>query len=257
MISGRKKYDILTIPFNTFIFICVMSLFIARIASESSYNITNNQFVMYYSLLPSTIFTRTGYLQIFTSPFITAGYWEIFINVFFIFLIAKNIEKTAGTTRLLRIFLESYSIFIIFSYLFFKNSHIYGLWFYVFNIMWFYLQEQIDSRWFKYGYPIFCVIFAILILQGGKTEYWKLGHLSGVMCVILDDKLCQLVYSLANTYKIKKIQKQKDFTKNIEKQVDAILEKIYKLGYDSLTKGEKDILYKASKLYKDRLNNQL
>lgn len=256
MFSEHKKYDILTVPFNTFIFVCVISLFIAKIASESSYNITNNQFVRYYSLLPSNIFSQSGYLQIFTSPFITSGYWEIFMHIFFIFLIAKNIEKIVGAIKLLRIFLESYIIFIIFSYIFFKNSHIYGLWFYIFNIMWFYLQNQIDHRWFKYGYPIFCVIFAILVLQGGRTEYWKLGHLSGIICVILDNKLSLLAYSIANSYKVKKIQMQKDFTKNIEKQIDTILEKIYKLGYDSLTNVEKDTLYMASKIYKDRLNRE-
>lgn len=257
IISKYRRYELSTVPFNTFILICITGLFLTKIASEASYNVRSEEFFSFYSLPVSGILNGSKYIQIFTAPFITFGYWEFFVYVFFIFLIAKNVEKFTGTIKLLRIFLESYLTFIAISYLFFKNSQIYGLWFYVFNIMWFYLQNQIDRRWFKYGYPIFGIIFTILILQGGKTEYWKIGHLAGIICVILDEKLLSLINSALIAYKRRKIKRTAYLTFEIEKQIDSILEKIYKFGYDSLTKKEKETLYKASKLYKDKLNRQL
>lgn len=255
--SKYGEYEILATLFNTLILVGIVLFFVARIAGEASYNIASDEFVKYHSLLPANILSGSGYLQVFTAVFITLGYWEVFIYIFFIVGIARSVEKSIGTVKLARLFLESYIIFITFSYLFFPNFRVHGLWFYVFNIMWFYLQNQSDRRWFKYGYPLFCVIFSILVLQGGKSEYWKLGHLAGVIGIVLDDKLSLLIYSLMNSYKIRRMRLQKDFTNNIEKQIDAILEKIYKLGYDSLTTKEKEVLHIASKIYKEKLDKDL
>ncbi|MFN7182130.1 MAG: rhomboid family intramembrane serine protease [Planctomycetota bacterium] len=251
-----RKYRFFATPFNIIILSCILSFAIGRISYESTSEGASEHFAAYFSLKAREIFNSSSFFKALTAPFITAGYWEIFVLIFFIFIIARNVEYHTGTLKIARIFFESYFLFIIFSYTFFRNSPIYGAWFYIFNIMWFYLKEQPDNRWFKYGYPILCVIFALLVLQSGKTEYWKLGHLCGVLCVYVDEKLSTLASSLISSYRVKKAQMQKDYAKNMEKQIDKILEKIYEFGLDSLSKIEKEILYKASKIYKDKLNKK-
>ncbi len=252
----HRRYKVTEMPFNIVVFAYVMSFFIVKISHESSYNVSSEQYISHFALLPSSILKGNSFFRVFTAPFITYSYWEIFTYIFFIFLIAKNVEYLVGTFKILRIFLESYFLFIVFSCLFFKNAYIYGLWFYIFNALWFYLRSQSDNRWFKYGYPIFCVVFSLLVLHNDKKEYWKLGHLCGMLCVYFDEKISTIVSSIINSYKAHKVQARKNYVENIEKQIDNILEKIYEFGYDSLTKIEKDILFKASKIYREKLNKR-
>jgi membrane associated rhomboid family serine protease len=246
------RYKILDYPFSTLTLAAVIAFFIAKISYESSHQVSPKEFIENFAIVPAHIFSTDIY-KFFCAPFVTLGYWEVFVYIFFILVFARKVEEAEGTIKTIRVFLESYAVFILFSYAFFKNFHIWGLWFHIFGVLWFYSRDIIDERWFKYGYPAFCVIFAILVLHSGRTEYWKLGHLSGLLCVYLDEKLYYLIMSYIDEYREKKLKNEKYLTEQIEQQLDIILDKIHRLGYDSLTKVEKEILFKASRMYKDRI----
>ncbi|MCO6494847.1 MAG: rhomboid family intramembrane serine protease [Bacteroidetes bacterium] len=110
------------------------------------------------------------------------------------------------------------------------------------------------------------ILYNILALGNGDNDGGILAHLGGAIFGFVYVKWMKGQYFLPNlkgVFKFKKKVKRpiRDFKVNInnqsytsktsdahsQKEIDSILDKISKSGYDSLTKKEKEILFKASK----------
>ena len=100
---------------------------------------------------------------------------------------------------------------------------------------------------------IFLTIFYVISLSGGNTGGY-LAHIGGGLFSFIyikqlnTNKIFKSIFKNTSKFNEKNsdyIYNQKRSEKN--KQIDIILEKISKSGYNSLSKKEKDILFKSSK----------
>lgn len=117
----------------------------------------------------------------------------------------------------------------------------------------------VNIRIFVLGYALYSV-YGALIPHGNISH---LTHLGGIIVALFYVKLYPYIFEVVREYtgRIKEkhrrndAEKNREFSRYFEQQVDPILEKISREGMQSLTMKEKEILKKAARRDRGRLKN--
>ena len=97
------------------------------------------------------------------------------------------------------------------------------------------------------GGAIFGYVYAVQLAKGNNIGAWFETLMDGVANIFKSrkDRPFKKVHRTRPAKKSTTAYQKKEDKTSHQKKVDAILDKISKSGYDSLTKAEKDFLFKA------------
>lgn len=213
-----------------------------------------------------------------------AGFFHLFFNMYMLWFFGKLLADYCGNSKINAVYVLGAISGAFFSFLCYQlipslhimsvNSIMYGASAGVlaiviavatllpnFSILVFFVGE-IKLKWIA----VFVVVIDIISLPGFENVGGHLAHLGGALfgyLFMLSYKkgndwskgynAALAIVSLKKKPKLKVVHYKKttdeeyNYNKNLlQQKVDAILDKISKSGYDSLSKEEKDILFKAS-----------
>ena len=240
-------------------------------------------FSKFFGLVPSYVWGRGYVWQLFTYMFIHGGFGHIFFNMFALWMFGMELENRWGRKEFYRYYfltgIGSGLITMLFSW----NSSIpvvgasgaiyaillaFGMMFPE-RLIYFYFLIPIKAKYFV---MIMGVITFISTFNPGGGNISHLTHLGGLLIGFLYLKRFDLMRSLNLTIRLPKIRIKnpfKRFVRRVPKQdvdirsrydaditlkeeVDRILDKINKTGYDSLDENEKRTLLLASQYFANR-----
>lgn len=220
-----------------------------------------------FGLVPSFVFSRFMFWQLFTHLFLHAGLWHLVINMLMLWMFGSIIEDIWGRNKFLFYYFLTGIGAGICSIIFAFNSlsavvgasgAIFGL-LVAYAVM---FPESIILLFFifpmkmKHAVIILAAINLLGALSTAGSGIAYIAHLSGGVFGYLylkngwiKMKLAHFDFSLVRKKWKKRTNdlKQKQIN-DLDKQVDLILDKISRNGINSLTKQEREILEKKSKL---------
>ncbi|MCF7804584.1 MAG: rhomboid family intramembrane serine protease [Candidatus Marinimicrobia bacterium] len=218
-----------------------------------------------FGLVPQRVWHEGMVWQPITYMFLHGGFWHVAINMFVLWMFGTEIEHRWGRSEFLKYYFITGVGSGLVTMLFSLNSTIpvvgasgaiygillaYGLMFpnrYVYIYFLFPLKV-------KYFVAIIggIAFFSSLSSTGGNISH--MTHLSGMIIGWLYFKQDWRLDFLKNRFRKSKRKQTLNKIKKVEKEIhdfraeiDRILDKINKVGYDNLTEEEKELLYQASK----------
>ena len=224
-------------------------------------------------LTPSRFFNEFPNLfyQPFTYMFLHGGIWHIFFNMFALWMFGTEIEYNWGTKSFGRFYiLAGLSGAVLTLLLSPSQPHpmigasaaIYGVlaayWvMYPNRYLYFYFLVPIKVKWAIPGFMLIGLLF-------GGSNIAHLAHLGGAIFGFLYCKSDWRFGSIRNRlknlrYKRKetKLDKNRQQAEDTMKKVDAILDKINEVGYENLSKKEREFLKDAaSELSEKKMNEK-
>ena len=202
--------------------------------------------------------------QPFTYLFFHGGIWHVFINMFVLWMFGSELERIWGKKFFLKYYFMTGVGSGLITVLLSINSSIpvvgasgavygillaYGL---IFPNRKVYLYFLIPLK-VKY-FVLFIGIIAFLSSFGSNDGISHLTHLSGMIIglIYLKSKFqLSFLKKIILKYRLKYIDilnhKKSQYEDDLRFEVDSILDKINKEGYDNLSEKEKKFLYEASK----------
>jgi membrane associated rhomboid family serine protease len=222
-------------------------------------------------LVPAFVWGRFWLWQLATYMFLHGGLWHILMNMFILWMFGAELERTWGSREFLKFYLIAgigaglVSVILAALGLTFAHTAIIGASGAIYGILVAYAMLFPDRYVYIYFLiPVkvkYLVIFLVAIeffsrFQADGVAHF--AHLGGALIAFL-----YLKYEwrwrlrrwspseLYNKMKAKQMAKRHEDGIKIMEEVDQILDKINKIGYNNLTRREKKILEKAS----DRLSN--
>ncbi len=221
----------------------------------------------YFGLVPKYIHTKFTIWQLFTYLFLHGGFFHILINMFVLWMFGSELERHFGSKEFLFYYIITGVGAGIFSIIFDYNSTIpiigasgaiYGIltaFGMVFPNRLIYLYFFIPIR-AKY----FVIILGIMAFLSAKyashSGIAHIAHLGGMVIGFIYlrknfrlEYIVELWRHFIINRRLKNVRKRQRKIKNFKEQVNVILDKIYKVGYNNLTPEEKEILQKASKYF--------
>jgi membrane associated rhomboid family serine protease len=239
-------------------------------------------FAVAFGLVPNWVWSRGFIWQLFTYMFIHANFAHIFWNMFVLWMFGTEIENYWGKREFYKYYFITGIGSGIITTLFSLNSKIpvvgasgaiYGV-LVAFGMMfpnrYLYIYFLIPIR-AKYFVIFMGLITFFSTLTPGSSNISHLTHLGGIVIgyiYLRRNHIAQLIrfkfpsVKIKNPFKniVRKASKDedKDFhydtDETLREEVDRILDKISKEGYDSLTEEEKRTLFLASKYFADKSN---
>ncbi|MGY8782125.1 MAG: rhomboid family intramembrane serine protease [Fidelibacterota bacterium] len=198
-----------------------------------------------------------------TYLFFHGGIWHVLINMFVLWMFGSELERLWGKEHFLKFYFTTGIGAGILTMLFGLNSIVpivgasgavygvllaYGITYpnrkiYLYGII------PIKSLWFVIGVGL----IAFFSSFSNASQISHLTHLSGMIIgyLILKKPVRwnELVFKLRKKtieYKMQKEHKVLSQQSNIEREIDSILDKINREGFDSLSEDEQERLYKGS-----------
>ena len=226
---------------------------------------SENLFFPLFGLVPKLVWSEFMIWQPFTYIFFHGGIWHVLINMFVLWMFGSELERLWGKNRFLRFFFITGVGSGIITMLFSLQSTVpivgasgavygvllaYGLTYpnrrvYLYGII------PIKSLWFVFGIGL----VAFMSSFNNISQVSHLTHISGMFIGYLLLKktfnLSEAVFIIRKKILEHRIQKQEKYIYKqyqIEKDVNRILDKINREGYNSLTEEEHSNLYKGSRL---------
>tara|TARA_B100000029_G_C17601146_1_gene965795 strand:+ start:1554 stop:2381 length:828 start_codon:yes stop_codon:yes gene_type:complete len=216
-----------------------------------------------FGLVPKLVWSQFMLWQPFTYLFFHGGVWHVLINMFVLWMFGSELERLWGKTHFLKFYFVTGVGAGIVTALFGLNSltpivgasgAVYGILLaygltYPNRTVYLYGIIPIKSLWFVIGIGT----IAFMSSFDNVSQISHLTHLSGMVIGYLMLKrpirLDDLWFSIRKRtmeYKIQQEEKKISKQHAIERDIDWILDKINREGFDSLTEEEHDRLYKGS-----------
>ena len=224
---------------------------------------TEGMFFPLFGLVPKLVWSEFMLWQPFTYLFFHGGIWHVLINMFVLWMFGSELERLWGKKHFLKFYFATGVGAGLVTMIFGLNSMtpivgasgaVYGVLLaygltYPNRTVYLYGIIPIKSLWFVIGIGV----IAFLSSFDNVSQISHLTHLSGMMIGYLMLKhpvrfndLWFTIRKRTLEYKIKHEEKKVTQHQEIEREIDRILDKINREGFDSLTEGEHDRLYKGS-----------
>ena len=224
---------------------------------------TEGLFFPLFGLVPKLVWSEFMLWQPFTYLFFHGGIWHVLINMFVLWMFGSELERLWGKNHFLKFYFVTGIGAGLITMLFGLNSMtpivgasgaVYGVLLaygltYPNRTIYLYGIIPIKSLWFVIGIGI----IAFMSSFDDISQISHLTHLSGMVIGYLMLKrpirfndLWFIIRKRTLEYKIKHEEKKVTQHQAIEREIDRILDKINREGFDSLTEEEHDRLYKGS-----------
>jgi len=224
---------------------------------------TEGLFFPLFGLVPKLVWSEFMIWQPFTYLFFHGGIWHLLINMFVLWMFGSELERLWGKEHFLKFYFVTGVGAGLVTMIFGLNSMtpivgasgaVYGVLLaygltYPNRTVYLYGIIPIKSLWFVIGIGV----IAFMSSFDNVSQISHLTHLSGMMIGYLMLKrpirfndLWFTIRKRTLEYKIKHEEKKITQHQAIEREIDRILDKINREGFDSLTEEEHDRLYKGS-----------
>ena len=224
---------------------------------------TEGLFFPLFGLVPKMVWSEFMIWQPFTYLFFHGGIWHVLINMFVLWMFGSELERLWGKEHFLKFYFVTGVGAGFVTMIFGLNSMtpivgasgaVYGVLLaygltYPNRTVYLYGIIPIKSLWFVIGIGV----IAFMSSFDNVSQISHLTHLSGMMIGYLMLKrpvrfndLWFTIRKRTLEYKIKHEEKKVSQHQAIEREIDRILDKINREGFDSLTEEEHDRLYKGS-----------
>jgi len=224
---------------------------------------TEGLFFPLFGLVPKLVWSEFMIWQPFTYLFFHGGIWHVLINMFVLWMFGSELERIWGKGHFLKFYFVTGVGAGLVTMIFGLNSMtpivgasgaVYGVLLaygltYPNRTVYLYGIIPIKSLWFVIGIGV----IAFMSSFDNVSQISHLTHLSGMMIGYLMLKrpvrfndLWFTIRKRTLEYKIKHEEKKVSQHQAIEREIDRILDKINREGFDSLTEEEHDRLYKGS-----------
>ena len=224
---------------------------------------TEGIFFPLFGLVPKLVWSEFMLWQPFTYLFFHGGIWHVLINMFVLWMFGSELERIWGKGHFLKFYFVTGVGAGLVTMIFGLNSMtpivgasgaVYGVLLaygltYPNRTVYLYGIIPIKSLWFVIGIGV----IAFMSSFDNVSQISHLTHLSGMMIGYLMLKrpvrfndLWFTIRKRTLEYKIKHEEKKVSQHQAIEREIDRILDKINREGFDSLTEEEHDRLYKGS-----------
>ena len=224
---------------------------------------TEGMFFPLFGLVPKLVWSEFMLWQPFTYLFFHGSIWHVLINMFILWMFGSELERLWGKEHFLKFYfvtgvgaglvtmiigLNSMTPIVGASGAVYGVLLAYGLT-YPNRTVYLYGIIPIKSLWFVIGIGV----IAFMSSFDNISQISHLTHLSGMVIGYLMLKrpvrfndLWFTIRKRTLEYKIKHEEKKVSQHQEIEREIDRILDKINREGFDSLTEEEHDRLYKGS-----------
>jgi membrane associated rhomboid family serine protease len=218
----------------------------------------------WFGLRPAMVVQTAAVWQFFTYMFLHGGFWHIFFNMFVLWMFGNELERAWGSREFLFYYLVTGVGAGVFYFIFNLSSPIptvgasgaiygllaaYGILF-PNRIIYLYMLFPIPAKYF-------------VILLGGIAFFSSVGssssgvahlaHLGGMVIgyVLLKfhiraDRVLQTVQDKREQRKMRIVYKREQNDQHMRDEVDVILDKMHRVGFEGLTADEKKLLQRAS-----------
>jgi len=224
---------------------------------------TEGLFFPLFGLVPKMVWSEFMIWQPFTYLFFHGGIWHVLINMFVLWMFGSELERIWGKGHFLKFYFVTGVGAGLVTMIFGLNSMtpivgasgaVYGVLLaygltYPNRTVYLYGIIPIKSLWFVIGIGV----IAFMSSFDNVSQISHLTHLSGMVIGYLMLKrpvrfndLWFTIRKRTLEYKIKHEEKRVSQHQAIEREIDRILDKINREGFDSLTEEEHDKLYKGS-----------
>ena len=224
---------------------------------------TEGLFFPLFGLVPKLVWSEFMIWQPFTYLFFHGGIWHLLINMFVLWMFGSELERLWGKEHFLKFYFVTGVGAGLVTMIFGLNSMtpivgasgaVYGVLLaygltYPNRTVYLYGIIPIKSLWFVIGIGV----IAFMSSFDNISQISHLTHLSGMVIGYLMLKrpvrfndLWFTIRKRTLEYKIKHEEKKLTQHQAIEREIDRILDKINREGFDSLTEEEHDRLYKGS-----------
>ena len=224
---------------------------------------TEGLFFPLFGLVPKMVWSEFMIWQPFTYLFFHGGIWHVLINMFVLWMFGSELERLWGKEHFLKFYFVTGVGAGLVTMIFGLNSMtpivgasgaVYGVLLaygltYPNRTVYLYGIIPIKSLWFVIGIGV----IAFMSSFDNVSQISHLTHLSGMMIGYLMLKrpvrfndLWFTIRKRTLEYKIKHEENKVSQHQAIEREIDRILDKINREGFDSLTEEEHDRLYKGS-----------
>ena len=224
---------------------------------------TEGLFFPLFGLVPKLVWSEFMIWQPFTYLFFHGGIWHLLINMFVLWMFGSELERLWGKEHFLKFYFVTGVGAGLVTMIFGLNSMtpivgasgaVYGVLLaygltYPNRTVYLYGIIPIKSLWFVIGIGV----IAFMSSFDNVSQISHLTHLSGMMIGYLMLKrpvrfndLWFTIRKRTLEYKIKHEEKKVTQHQAIEREIDRILDKINREGFESLTEEEHDRLYKGS-----------
>ena len=217
-----------------------------------------------FGLVPRMVWSELMIWQPFTYLFFHGGIWHVLINMFVLWMFGSELERLWGRNHFLKFYfvtgvgsglltmlfsLQSITPIVGASGAVYGVLLAYGLTYpnrqiYLYGII------PIKSIWFVIGIGM----IAFMSSFNNISEVSHITHLSGMLIGYLMLKRpvewSSLWFSIRKRtleYRVAQEEKKATYRQKIEKDIDIILDKINREGFDSLSQKEQDSLYRGSR----------
>jgi membrane associated rhomboid family serine protease len=215
-------------------------------------------------LVPALVNSHFAIWQFFTYMFLHGGFWHIFMNMFILWMFGSDLERDWGSREFFKFYMICGVGAGLFNVLFQPNSYIpivgasgaiYGL-LVAFAMMY---PNRTVYIYFLFPVPVKYMVIGLAAIEfvssmaGSASNIAHFAHLGGMLVGFLylksDWRVAVIKTKVTGYFYRKRIEKQwqeKEKDEKLMEEVDQILDKINKVGYDKLTRQEKNILEDAS-----------
>ena len=224
---------------------------------------TEGMFFPLFGLVPKMVWSEFMLWQPFTYLFFHGSIWHVLINMFILWMFGSELERLWGKEHFLKFYFVTGVGAGLVTIIFGLNSMtpivgasgaVYGVLLaygltYPNRTVYLYGIIPIKSLWFVIGIGV----IAFMSSFDNISQISHLTHLSGMVIGYLMLKrpvrfndLWFTIRKRTLEFKIKHEEKKVSQHQAIEREIDRILDKINREGFDSLTNEEHDRLYKGS-----------
>jgi len=224
---------------------------------------TEGMFFPLFGLVPKLVWSEFMLWQPFTYLFFHGSIWHVLINMFVLWMFGSELERLWGKEHFLKFYFVTGVGAGLVTIIFGLNSMtpivgasgaVYGVLLaygltYPNRTVYLYGIIPIKSLWFVIGIGV----IAFMSSFDNISQISHLTHLSGMVIGYLMLKrpvrfndLWFTIRKRTLEFKIKHEEKKVSQHQEIEREIDRILDKINREGFDNLTEEEHDRLYKGS-----------
>ncbi len=233
--------------------------------------IVGPQMIYWFGLSSQMIFHRFAVWQLVTYMFLHGGFFHIFFNLFVLWIFGCEVERDWGTRAFLRYYFITGIGAGFFGILFSMGTHaiiigasgaIYGVML-AFAMMYpdriitllifFVLPVSIKAKHLVIMLALISIFSGVANLFGTGDGVAHFAHLGGMAVGYLylksDWRLAAFLDWFRKRRKMRKVHMEihrMEREEDLQRQVDEILDKINRVGYEHLTRAEKNLLKKAS-----------
>jgi membrane associated rhomboid family serine protease len=217
-----------------------------------------------FGLVPRLVWSQFFLWQLVTYMFLHGGFWHILMNMFVLWMFGSDLERDWGSREFMKYYFLCGIGAGVFNTILQPNSlipiigasgAIYGL-LAAFAVMY---PDRLVYIYFLFPVRVkYMVIFLaamefFLSMTGSQVTVAHFAHLGGMLVGFLYLKadwrygaIKSKITGRLHQHKIEKHWREKEHDQKMMEEVDLILDKINKVGYDNLSRQEKKILEEAS-----------